>query len=92
MIEPKKRFEEQAKAAGWRWLDTADAEMFQSAALAALAQMTINNSGPPDMASAASYAWRLEGAKQFLAILTGLTEVAPKRAPVSDRMNVNHGV
>jgi hypothetical protein len=71
------------------WQDLVDSPRFQEAVYAALAQMDLQNQTPPDMATAASYAWRKSGALQFLSILMGLTasEVGSKRM---DSDNLKH--
>lgn len=79
MIAPREKFQELAKASKWRWQDTVDSAQFQAAVDAAMLQMLLNHSRPPDMATAASFQWRMDGAKTFLQILMGLTE--PTSAP-----------
>lgn len=91
MIKPAERFEEQAKAQGWRWLDTVDSEMFQSAVSAALLELDVRLSAPPDMATAASYSWRREGAKQLVGILMSFTTAKPK-ARTDTRANLDHRI
>jgi len=92
VITPQKTFAETAKSMNWRWQDTVDSVQFQSAANAALVQMAINNGNPPDMASAAAYQWRMEGAKQFLGILMGLVAPAPQGRKQEPVANLNHRI
>lgn len=86
MITPRDSFRKSDLAK--RWLDVVDGSQFQSAANTALLEMTLRNSNPQDMGTAASFQWRMEGAKQFLAILMGLTleEQAPK-TPLPQNLN-----
>jgi hypothetical protein len=81
VITPQDTFKKEKDQAE-RWQDTVDMDQFHKAAITALAQMQMNMTAPPDMASAASYAWRMEGAKQFLKTLM---ELAMAPAPVPHR-------
>ncbi len=87
-LEPKKRFQEGNFKKTWQ--DVVDSTQFQEAATAALVQMAMNNSAPPDMASAASYQWRMEGAKQFLGVLMSLVEPTTKPSPQASLQNLTH--
>lgn len=54
----------------------------------ALAQMAVSMPAAPDMASAASYHYRMEGAKQFIGIFLSLSD--PETIPVATpRQNLN---
>lgn len=88
MISPRTRFQEKAKQAGWRWLDVIDSEQFLEAATAAMLEMQLTNSAAPDMASAAAWQWRGDGAKQFLHILMTLLEKPQELKPM-DTANLN---
>lgn len=89
MLTPRENFRKTDLAK--RWLDVVDGTQFQVAASTALMEMAIQNGAPPDMATAASYQWRMEGAKQFLRILMGLTlEKPPPKTPIPE--NLNHRV
>lgn len=87
LIDPRDKFIK--GPFGKTWLDVVDSEQFQTAAQTALAQMQLNTSAPPDMASAAAGQWRMEGAKLFLQTLMGLTEPAPQRNRTNG-INLNH--
>lgn len=76
-----KRFFHEATATDW----------FHAAVETALVKMQIDLKAPPDMATAASYAWRMEGAKQFVTILMNLTETE-KKAPARPEQNLDHNV
>jgi hypothetical protein len=82
VITPQDTFKKEKDQAE-RWQDTVDMDQFHRAAITALAQMQMNMTAPPDMASAASYAWRMEGAKQFLQTLMELA-TSPTPAPHRD--------
>jgi len=89
MIKPRETFRGSPFANGW--LDRVDSAQFQAAVQATMLEMNIRNSAPPDMASAASYQFRMEGAKQFLSILMNLTLEEPaKRTPLPQ--NLDHRV
>ncbi|HEX4647175.1 MAG TPA: hypothetical protein VH598_16345 [Verrucomicrobiae bacterium] len=86
MIRPQQRFKESPHAK--TWLDRVDSGQFQDAASAALLQMAQINANAPDMATAASYQWRMAGALQFLSLLMNLTEPVPERkAPVGQNLD-----
>jgi len=74
-----KRFFHDAVATDW----------FHSAIETSLVMMQYELKGPPDMATAASHAWRMEGAKQFIKILMDLTETE-KKAPPKVEQNLDH--
>lgn len=76
MITPREDFRKIPNA-GKLWPDMVDNPLMRSAISAALQQMQIDLAPPPDMASAASYAYRMEGAKQFLRIFMGLVDPSP---------------
>jgi len=88
MIEPVKTFRTLSERNKWHWTNTIDSEMFHAAVTTALTEMDLRNTAPPDMASAASWQWRREGAKQFIGILMGLmdTQTAPKK-PGGENLN-----
>ncbi len=79
-IKPKESFCTDKRMAS-AWSEMSASTVFEGAASAAMLQMVQNLPSPPDLASAASYAYRLEGAKQFLQILMSLTETRPKPEP-----------
>jgi hypothetical protein len=82
VITPQDTFKKEKDQAE-RWQDTVDMGQFHNAAMVALAQMQLNLNAPPDMATAASYAWRMEGAKQFLKTLMELATVS-SQVPYKD--------
>jgi hypothetical protein len=73
-LDPKKEFQDGLHAKVWA--DVAGSVAFSSAVTAALVIQQQTNSAPPDMATAASFAWKMEGAKQFASILMNLAEKA----------------
>lgn len=88
MINPRKTFRESDVSR--RWLDVVDGPQFQAAVNAALLEMSLRQNSAPDMATAAAYQWRMDGAKQFLSILMNLTVKEPDNTRQTDAMNLNH--
>jgi len=86
-LDAKKRFCAGPHAKGWS--DTTATEMFEEAAHAALATMQSSQVAADTSAASANY-WRMEGARQFLATLTHLTDAQPQRAKPIRPQNLNH--
>lgn len=82
MIRPAENFRTKSKENKWAWNDLVATNQFQEAVTAALAQMAVNNNSPPDLATAASWHFRMEGAKQFIGILMSLNDSQAKPQPV----------
>lgn len=70
MISPKKSFQENSLSKDWN--SVVNSARFHTACTAALAQMELNMSCPPDMASAAAGHWQMQGAKLYLRTLMEL--------------------
>lgn len=78
-LDPKKDFLNSPHKA--KWADVAASETFTAAVTTALVIQQQNLNAAPDLATAASFHYRMEGAKQFLGILMNLAEVkAPAEA------------
>jgi hypothetical protein len=91
MINPKKRFQEQAKEHKWHWQDTVDSTMFQSAAEATMAHMVaVDYPKAPDMQQAAISHARMEGARMFLFALMNLMSNEPAKTAPSPNRNLRH--
>lgn len=77
MISPAKDFRaDKKRSAGWQ--DIVDSNRFKDAATVAYAELEISQLASKDMQEAAARAWLLQGAKQYLSILMGLTEPQPE--------------
>lgn len=88
-FNPKKDFQDNATRRKW-WADVTEKAMFSEAVAAAHLHMQAGLNAPPDLATAASYAYRIEGAKQFAQILANLSE-PPKAPPQTERRdNLTH--
>jgi hypothetical protein len=90
MITPRESFKNNPDYSK-KWPDVVDSRMFGEAVNAAMLEMNLQNSNPPDMGSAAAFQWRAEGAKQFLRIFMGLSDgAAVKKAPLPQ--NLDHRI
>lgn len=88
-FNPKKDFCDDANRRK-QWGDISASKVFNDAITAAFViQQQILNA-PPDLATAASYAYRMEGAKQFAQILMNLSEFAQTPRPATDAHNLSH--
>lgn len=92
MINPRESFLNSKPDLKKRWQGLMDSSEFQAGAQTALAELTMRLGNAPDMASAASYHWRLEGAKQYLGILMGMAEAPNVKSPVLGRQNLDHNI
>lgn len=81
MINPKATFQQNAAYKGWQ--DVCDSPVFHAAAQASIALMLLNKPSAPDLGTAAALHHRMEGAKEFLAILSSLSlpPEIPKKIP-----------
>lgn len=86
---PKKDFQSDAARRRW-WTDATDNVHFAAALSAAFCEMQQQLQPPPDLATAASYAYRIEGAKQFARILATLSEVPKVQTQPERRDNLSH--
>lgn len=89
MLAPRKTFREDDRIVLKNWQNLVDSALFVKGAETALLEMAIRNTNPPDMASAASYQHRMDGAKQFLAILMGLALAEPNQ-PKTNSGRLDH--
>ena len=88
-LNPKKDFQDDAALRKW-WASVVEQRGFNTAINAAFITLQQGLQPPPDLATAASYAYRIEGAKQFAQILMNLSE-GPKEIPMVERRdNLKH--
>lgn len=86
MISPRELF---TKEFGKTWPDVVDSRQFQMAAVQAFAQMQVDLGRAPDMATAASQAWEMAGAKRFLHILMEMAD-PPAKPGLPTGKTLNH--
>lgn len=86
-LDPKKTFCA-VKNRRESWADLVTTAAFQEAASAALLEMAKDMKAPVDIGAAASYAFRLEGAKEYLEKLMTLGNVATPLPQREDRGNL----
>ncbi len=90
MITPRESFSKSPFAKGW--LDLCDSKQFEAAAQAALLEMQLRFRNTTDAGTTVACQKKMEGAIQFLEILTGLTlPPAPSRA-ASKNENLEHNL
>lgn len=85
----KETFQKSPFAKGW--LDLVDSAQFQAAANAAMLHFHDCVQPSTDMSSSAASEWRRQGARQFLAILMGLT-LNPQQKPPLTGSKLDHTV
>lgn len=85
----KKDFQDNAARRQW-WADVTEQAMFNEAVAAAHLHMQAGLNAPPDLATAASYAYRIEGAKQFAQILANLSENPKPPSQPERKDNLRH--
>lgn len=87
MIEPRETFRANPD---WliKWPDVVDSTIFQAAVNASLLEMQLRTTGA-DAGTAAAAQFRMDGAKQFLSLLMGLTDPTPKATP-GPTQNLQH--
>lgn len=82
MIEPKKDFQASAFSKGW--LDLTDTKQFQAAVQTTLLEMNLRRKHSHDLATSGAWQKEMEGAMEFLDILTSLTRKDPEPPPKAD--------
>jgi hypothetical protein len=88
ILDPRKSFNESPARPFFH--DASATSWFARAVEVALLEMQASLNKPGDMATAAAYHFRMEGARQFVGILMNLTETAPqKKEPIAQNLPGN---
>lgn len=88
-IDHRKTFRDSVHAKPWNNISASSD--FQAAANAAMLIILESMPPPQDMGTAAANAYRVQGARQFLGIITSLTDSVPDRKPLTTA-NLQHKI